>query len=87
LVDWVELCFSEFLFVGIMNKIEIDMTWAVTPPSLFEIDRIIEFANRKYHSGWICAGVTRGFAGVKLSGSLKTYGSFRANIVYCKYKI
>jgi hypothetical protein len=29
----------------------------------------------------MCTGVTRGFAGVKLSGSLRTYGSFRVNIV------
>lgn len=26
-------------------------------------------------------GVTRGFAGVKLSGSLRMYGSFRVNTV------
>ena len=29
----------------------------------------------------MCMGVTRGFAGVKLSGSLRMYGSFRVNIV------
>jgi len=29
----------------------------------------------------MCTGVTEGFAGVKLSGSLKMYGSFRVNIV------
>ena len=29
----------------------------------------------------MCTGVTKGSAGVKLSGSLKLYGSFRVNIV------
>jgi hypothetical protein len=57
-----------------MNKIAIDMTRAITPPSLFGTDHRIANANRKYHSGWICTGVTRGFAGEKLSESLKTYG-------------
>ena len=39
------------LFVGIMNRIAIDITKAITPPSLFGIDRRIAYANRKYHSG------------------------------------
>ena len=29
----------------------------------------------------MCTGVTKGCAGVKLSGSLKMYGSFRVNSV------
>ena len=29
----------------------------------------------------MCTGVTKGFAGVKLSGSLKMYGCFRVNSV------
>jgi len=29
----------------------------------------------------MCTGVTNGFAGVKLSGSLRIYGSFSVNIV------
>jgi hypothetical protein len=53
-----------------INRIAIDMTSAITPPSLLGIDRKIAYANRKYHSGWMCTGVTKGFAGVKLSGSL-----------------
>lgn len=32
------------------------------------------YANRKYHSGLICGGVTMGFAGVKLSGSPSRLG-------------
>jgi len=73
------------LFVGVMTKIAIDITRAITPPSLFGIDRNIVYANRKYHSGWMCTGVTRRFAGMKFSGSLKMYGSFRVNIVSIVY--
>ena len=69
------------MFVGKMNRIIIDIARAITPPSLFGIDRRIAYANRKYHSGWMCTGVTSGLAGVKLSGSLRMYGSFRVNIV------
>jgi hypothetical protein len=63
-----------------MNRIAIDITSAMTPPSLFGIDRRIAYANRKYHSGWMCTGVTSGLAGVKLSGSPRRYGSFSVNI-------
>lgn len=31
-----------------MNKITIDFTIAITPPSLFGIDREIAYGNRKY---------------------------------------
>jgi len=58
-------------FVGIMNKMAIDIARAITPLSLFGTDRRIAYTNRNYHSGWMCTGVTRGSAGVKLSGSLK----------------
>lgn len=47
----------------------IDITKAITPPNLLGIDRKIAYANKKYHSGWIWAGVTSGLAGIKLSGS------------------
>jgi hypothetical protein len=53
-----------------MNRIAIDITRAITAPSLFGIERRIAYRNRKYHSGWMCTGVAKGFAGVKLSGSL-----------------
>jgi len=59
------------LFVGMMNRMAIDITRAITPPVLLGIDGRIVYANRKYHSGWMCTGATRGLAGVKLSGSLK----------------
>jgi hypothetical protein len=63
-----------------MNRIAIDITSALTPHSLLGIDRRTAFANRKYHSGWICTGVTRGFAGINLSGSPRMYGSFRDKV-------
>ena len=58
-----------------------------TPPSLFGIDRRIAYANRKYHSGWMCTGVSSGSAGVELSGSPSIYGSFRVNTVTIDYCI
>ena len=42
---------------------------AFTPPSFLWFERQIPKANRKYHSGWIWEGVTRGLAGIKWSGS------------------
>lgn len=53
------------------NKIRIDMASAITPPNLLGIERKMAYANKKYHSGWMWIGVTKGLAGVKLSGSLK----------------
>lgn len=54
---------------------------ARTPPSLLGIERRMAYANRKYHSGLIWGGVTRGLAGVKLSGSPKRLGENRAREV------
>jgi hypothetical protein len=48
---------------------------AITPPSLFGIERRIAYTHKKYHSGLIWTGVTRGLATVKLSGSAKRFGS------------
>jgi len=59
------------VFKFLVNMMRIDITSIITPPSLFGIARKIAYANRKYHSGWMCVGVTIGFAGVKLSGSIK----------------
>jgi hypothetical protein len=42
---------------------------------LLGIDRKIAYANKKYHSGWIWIGVTKGFAGIKFSGSPKIQGN------------
>lgn len=64
----------DLLMNGRNNKMATDITKAMTPPSLFGIDRRIAYANKKYHSGWMCTGVTRGLAGIKLSGSPSEYG-------------
>lgn len=58
-----------------------DITKAITPPNLLGIERRMAYANKKYHSGWMWIGVTRGFAGVKLSGSPKRLGAFNTNKV------
>jgi len=57
-----------------MIKIKIDKARAITPPNLLGIARKIAYAIRKYHSGWIWIGVTRGLAGIKFSGSPKIQG-------------
>lgn len=60
--------------IGREYKIIIDRTSAITPPNLFGIERKIAYANRKYHSGWICWGVTEGLAKTKFSSSPKIKG-------------
>lgn len=60
--------FFTFIIVRRVSDI-IDMPRANTPPSLFGMERRIAYANRKYHSGWICGGVFSGLAGLKFSGS------------------
>ncbi len=59
----------DFIDTGNLIKITMDINRAITPPSLLGIDRRIAYANKKYHSGWMCGGVTKGFAGIKFSGS------------------
>lgn len=54
---------------------------ARTPPSLLGIERKMAYANKKYHSGLIWGGVTKGFAGVKLSGSPSRFGANSARQV------
>ena len=44
-------------------------TSAITPPNFLGIDRRIAYANKKYHSGLICVGVTIGLAFFKFSVS------------------
>lgn len=66
---------------GIRNRINTEAARASTPPSLFGIERRIAYANRKYHSGLICGGVVRGFAGVKFSGSPRRLGENSARVV------
>jgi hypothetical protein len=50
---------------------------ANTPPSLLGIDRRMAYIHKKYHSGLIWMGVTRGFAIKKFSGSVNKLGSKR----------
>lgn len=66
---------------GIRNRINTEAARARTPPSLFGIERRMAYANKKYHSGLICGGVFRGFAGVKFSGSPSRLGENRAKVV------
>lgn len=70
-----------FVVRGMKIKIKIDIRSASTPPSLLGIDRRIAYANKKYHSGWMCTGVTKGLAGMKLSGSPSIYGLFIVIII------
>jgi len=58
----------------------IEATKAIAPPNLLGIDRRMAYAKRKYHSGWICTGVTKGFAGIKFSTSPNRNGFVRTNI-------
>ena len=62
---------------GQISKIIIDIANAITPPNLLGIERKIAYAIKKYHSGWIWTGVTKGFAGIKFSGSPKVHGHNR----------
>lgn len=64
---------------GTSIRTRIEKSRARTPPSLLGIERRMAYANRKYHSGLMWGGVTRGLAGVKLSGSPKRFGANRAN--------
>lgn len=67
--------------IGTTIRTKIEDRSARTPPSLFGIDRRMAYANRKYHSGLICGGVTKGLAGVKLSGSPSKFGENNAREV------
>lgn len=53
----------------------------ITPPSLCGTARRSAYTHRKYHSGLMWAGVTRGSAGMKLSGSAKRSGARKFNAI------
>lgn len=63
--------------IGIINITTIAANKASTPPSLFGIDRKIAYIHKKYHSGLIWIGVTRGLDIRKFSGSVNRFGSNR----------
>lgn len=52
------------------------MAKAITPPNFDGIERNTTYANRKYHSGWMWIGATKGFAGLKFSTSPRIFGMF-----------
>lgn len=57
-----------------MKRIRRAANRAITPPNLFGIERRIAYTQRKYHSGLMWTGVTRGFANRKFSGSVRMLG-------------
>lgn len=63
-----------------MNRIRSAAKSAITPPSLFGMDRRIAYTHKKYHSGLMCTGVTRGFAIKKFSGSVRRFGRNRTMV-------
>lgn len=69
----VPRCFDVWR-MGTTIRTRMDPRRARTPPSLLGMDRRMAYANRKYHSGLMCGGVTSGLAGVKLSGSPRRLG-------------
>lgn len=58
---------NEFVINGNNIKEKILNPRIKIPNNLFETERKIVYKGRKYHSGTICAGVTKGFAKIKLS--------------------
>lgn len=60
--------------MGTARSTRMEANSATTPPSLLGMDRRMAYAKRKYHSGLMWGGVTRGSAGVKLSGSPRRFG-------------
>jgi len=66
-------------FITKIEIIRIDNTRATTPPSLDGILRRITYANKKYHSGWMWIGATKGLAGLKFSTSPNMFGLFDDN--------
>jgi hypothetical protein len=65
---------------GRKYRIQILIASATTPPSLLGIERRIAYIGKKYHSGWMCVGVTSGFALIKFSGSISRFGPNRTII-------
>lgn len=63
-----------FFFIVRVIRTRMDPAIASTPPSLEGIARKIAYANRKYHSGWMCAGVVVILAVLKFSTSPSMFG-------------
>jgi hypothetical protein len=69
--------FLVFCFFVSTERNAIEEARATTPPSFEGVARRIAYAKRKYHSGWMCEGATRGFALEKFSTSPSFIGKFR----------
>lgn len=67
--------------IGSVYYVSMETARASTTPSLLGIERRMAYANRKYHSGLMWGGVTKGFAGVNFSGSPRRLGEKRARVV------
>lgn len=72
--------FNLFSFKHKVSKTKIDNTIATTPPNFDGIDRKIAYANKKYHSGWICGGVVVILALLKFSTSPNMLGDMHTNL-------
>lgn len=83
----VSPCCFEMCSIGTIISTKMENSSARTPPSLLGIDRRMAYAKRKYHSGLMCGGVTRGLAGVKFSGSPRRLGEKRARDVRAERRI
>jgi hypothetical protein len=55
---------SDVLIKGRTSNTSKEANKAKTPSNLFGIDLRIAYANKKYHSGTICSGVTIGLPGI-----------------------
>lgn len=71
---------DEFLFIIKHVSIKMEAARATTPPNLEGIARKIAYANKKYHSGWMCVGAIKGLAVLKFSTSPNLFGKFKTKI-------
>ena len=71
-------CFFLELKIGTRKRISKAENIAITPPNLLGIERRMAYAHKKYHSGLIWTGVTKGLAGIKFSGSVNRLGEKKA---------
>lgn len=82
-VFFIIIIFFVFLLLNAMGVVYIIATEQIranTPPILLGMERKMAYANRKYHSGWMCGGDFRGSAWLKFSGSPNMFGFIKINI-------
>lgn len=73
--------FTGFFLIVRTMMIRIAATIASTPPNFDGIERKIAYANKKYHSGWMWAGVVVILAVLKFSTSPSKFGFIIHRIV------